>query len=228
MRSGSGAIGWVLGGAGTVVLGALAGVTWAAALRAYMVELAGWNSQFTWWGTFGAILAPGALAGALLALGWQRARNGRASVWFALAVAPLAVVPLLQPGALVTLFTTGIGGGAVGVVLIALMGGFALGQRGPVWLRTVLGVLWAAGIAGFAVTPAVIPGLPIVTPQGAWLVVLVTGLMVLLGVACAAPFLAPAVSAKSEHADQGAASAPVGPVLLSGGRPLPPPNDQPV
>jgi hypothetical protein len=206
MRSRSGAIGWVLGGAGGIVLGALAGVTWASALRAYMVGLAGWDSQFSWWGTFVAILAPGALAGALLALGWQRARRGRASAWFALAVAPLAVVALLQPGALATMFSTGVGGGAAGTVLIGLMGGFALGQRGPVWLRAVLGVLWAAGIVGFAVTPAVIPGLPITTPQGAWLAVLVTGLMLLLGVACAAPFLAPADSAKSEQADQGASA----------------------
>jgi hypothetical protein len=166
-----------------------------------MVELAQWNSHFTWWGTFGAILAPGALAGAVLALGWRRARRGRASAWFALAVAPLAVVPLLQPGALANLFSTGIGGGAVGVVAIALMGGFALGQRGPVWLRAVLGALWVAGIAGFAATPAIIPGMPITTPQGAWLVVLVIGLMVLLGVACTAPFLARPESAESGQPD---------------------------
>ncbi|WP_052226454.1 hypothetical protein [Microbacterium mangrovi] len=190
MRTGNGAIGWVLGGTGGIVLGALAGLTWAAALRAYMVEIAAFDSQFTWWGTFGAILAPGALSGALLALGWQRARSGRASAWFAFAVAPLAVVPLLRPGALVTMFTTGLGGGAVGVVAIALLGGFALGQRGPVWLRIVLGALWLAGLAGLAATPAIIPGLPITTPRGAWVVALVTGLMLLLSIACAAPFLA--------------------------------------
>lgn len=205
MRSRSGAIGWVLGGPGGVALGAIAGVTWAAAPRAYMAELAGWDSQFSWWGTFGAILAPGALGGALLALGWQRARNGRASAWFALAVAPLAVVPLLQPGALANLFTTGIGGGAVGVPAIGLMGGFALGQHGPVWLRAMVGALWAAGLVGFAITPAVIPGLPIVTPAGAWLVVLVTGLMLLLGVACTAPFLARTDSATPELTDEAAA-----------------------
>lgn len=184
-----GAIGWVVRGPGAVALGALIGVTWAAALRAYMVEMAGWESYFSWWGTFGAVLVPGAITGALLAVSWVRAGEGRASAWLAFSVAPLAAVPLIEPGALVAFVTTGVGGGAVGVALIGLAGGFALGARGPLWLRRTLGTLWVLGLAGFAATPALIPGMPPNTPDGAWLTVLVTGLMVLLGIACAGPFL---------------------------------------
>src|SRR5688572_3041536 len=64
--------------AALVGLGALCGVAWAAALRAYMIELAGAESAFDWWGTVGAILVPGAVVGALL--GWAediRRRGGR-------------------------------------------------------------------------------------------------------------------------------------------------------
>ncbi|MGH1525969.1 hypothetical protein ACRAWC_18695 [Leifsonia sp. L25] len=48
--------------------GAVCGLAWACALRAYMAELAGFGSTFSWLGTFFAILTPGALVGAALAL----------------------------------------------------------------------------------------------------------------------------------------------------------------
>ncbi|WP_127818800.1 hypothetical protein [Microbacterium sp. CPCC 204701] len=184
-----GVVGLLRGGWGLAAVGALGGLTWAAALRAYMVELAGPSSAFSWWGTFGAILLPGALSGALLAVAWRRGLDGRPSAWFALAPTPLAIAPLLEPGALIALLTTGLGGGAVGVVVIGLLGGVAAGQRGPVWLRIVLGALWVALIVGIALTPALIARHPPSTPRGAWLLILAVGLVMVLSLACIAPFL---------------------------------------
>jgi peptidoglycan/LPS O-acetylase OafA/YrhL len=40
-----------------------------------------------------------------------------------------------------TLVTTGLGGGAIGVALIGLLGGYALSEFGPQWLRWVSGLL---------------------------------------------------------------------------------------
>ena len=54
-----------------VVAGAFLGLAWGAALRAWMTLLAlefGDRPQYTWLGTFGAILLPTALMGAVL--GW--------------------------------------------------------------------------------------------------------------------------------------------------------------
>jgi len=173
---------------GLVVVGAVIGITWAAALRAYMVGLAGSATVFSWWGTFGAILIPGAISGALLAVAWQRSNAGRASAWFAFAPVPLAITTFLEPGALWTLLTTGLGGGAIGVVATGLLGGFAAGQRGPVWVRALSGAVWVAMVVGFALTPSLVAELPPTDPRGAWLIVLAVGLMIVLSLACIAPF----------------------------------------
>lgn len=174
---------------GQVVLGTLLGITWTASLRAYMTGLAGSTTTFSWWGTFGAIVIPGGISGALLAVAWHHAREGRASAWWALAPLPIAVAPMLEPGGLWALVTTGLGGGAVGVVAAGLIGGFAAGQRGPIWGRSVLAAIWIALIVGFALTPLLVANLPPTTPEGLWLTVLVVGLMILLSLACTAPFL---------------------------------------
>ena len=174
---------------GLLILGAVIGLTWSAALRAYMVSLAGHASAFSWWGTFGSILFPGALSGALLALAWRRGWQARPSTWFAFAPTPLALVPLLEPGALAALVTTAFGG-AAGVVATGLIGGFALGARGALWMRTVCAAVWIALITGFALTPTLVGGLPSTSPESMWLAVLVVGLMAAFSLACAAPFLA--------------------------------------
>jgi len=178
----------LLSSGGVVIVGAVAGLTWAAALRAYMVGIAGHLSNFSWWGTFGAIVVPGGITGALIAVAWWRSIEGRASAWFAFALAPVAVAPFLEPGALWVFLTTGLGGGAIAVPATGLLGGFAAGQRGPVWTRVLCGVLWAAMVIGFALTPALVGGLPPSNPRGTWLIVLVVGLVFVLSLACIAPF----------------------------------------
>lgn len=178
--------------ASLIVIGAICGLAWAAGFRAYMAELVGFASSFDWVGTFGVILLPGALTGALL--GWAEAlrRGGGARHWRWLALAPLvlAVAPLLRPGALVEFVTTGIGGAAVGVALIGIGGGYAISGCGRRWGRIVAGVLIGAAVAATAFTPAAIGGvrLTLAEPRGAWVAVLGTSFLLVLVLASSIPF----------------------------------------
>jgi hypothetical protein len=43
-----------------VLVGALCGLAWAAAFRAFMAEIAGGTSRFEWYGTFGSLAEAGA------------------------------------------------------------------------------------------------------------------------------------------------------------------------
>lgn len=175
----------------SAVWGAIAGVAWAAALRSYMWQI-GSDHVVTWLGTFAAILLPGGVAGALL--GWAEARRragaSRGLRWFALAPFAFTVAALSLPGQLVALVTAGLGGGAVGVPVFVVLGGFAIGKVGPLALRVVAGVLSVAGIAGVVATVPLIGGfrLALTTPNGLWVALLVGSLLVVGAGASAIPF----------------------------------------
>ncbi|WP_129670053.1 hypothetical protein [Phytoactinopolyspora endophytica] len=171
--------------------GGVCGLAWAAALRAYMAELAGHESTFTWSGTFGAILVPGALAGGLL--GWaayrRRAGHHRGRAWLALAPLTFAIAPMLLPGALVLLVTSGIGSGAIAVAVMGMVGGYALSGRGRRWPRVLggaLGVAFAAALAG--TVSGMNPALGLTEPRGAWAGTLVVALFAVLALGCSIPF----------------------------------------
>ncbi|XAS69212.1 hypothetical protein V3C33_08160 [Micrococcaceae bacterium Sec5.7] len=120
------------------IVGAVCGLAWASSLRGYMAEVAGAGLTVDRLGTFGLILLPGAVAGALL--GWSEylRRSGGARGWRWLALAPLAFLAVFaSPDAIVALVTTGNGGGAVEVVLVGILGGYALSSREPTWARVV-------------------------------------------------------------------------------------------
>ena len=173
-----------------VVLGAVLGVTWTAALRGYMVELAGRDSHVEWVGTFALILLPGALVGGLLGLAehWRRDGGRRGWRWLALSPVLFAVAALLPPGAFVRFVSTGLGGGAVGVVGVGLLLGYAISGRGPRWARLVCGVVGAAMGVGTVASGALFdPALSATTARGAWVLVLVAGLLTVLVLACAIP-----------------------------------------
>lgn len=170
-----------------VVLGAVLGVTWAAALRGYMVELAGRDSHVDWVGTFALILLPGAVVGGLFVLAehWRRDGGWR---WLALSPVLFAVAALLPPGAFAPFVTTGIGGGAVGVVGVGLLLGYAISGRGPRWTRVVCAVVGAAMGVGTVASGALFnPALSAATARGAWVLVLVAGLLTVLVLVCAIP-----------------------------------------
>lgn len=174
-----------------VAVGAIAGLAWAAGFRAYMAELAGPSSGFGWGGTFGAVLLPGVVTGGLLGWAEHLRRIGGRPRWRWLAAAPVvfAVAPMLMPGALFALVTTGLGGGAIGVALVALGGGYALSGRGPRWPRVLSAVLSGALLVGVAASVPAIGGsrLALTEPRGAWVAVLATSFLVVLAAAASIP-----------------------------------------
>lgn len=175
-----------------IAIGLVCGLAWAAGFRAYMAELVGLSSRFEWSGTFGFILLPGAVTGGLL--GWAESlrRRGGARGWRWLALAPLllGVAPLLRPGAAWEFVTTGIGGAAVGVALIAIGGGYAISGRGPLWGRIVVGVLAGTAVAATPFTTGLFGGarLALTDPRGAWVAVLGGSFLIVLILASSIPF----------------------------------------
>jgi len=178
----------------SALVGVAAGVAWAAALRGWMAEIAGRDSQFDWFGTLGLILLPGAVAGLFLGLADYLRRTGGRRGWRWLGLAPVVfTAPLFAPGAFEALVTTGIGGGAVAVPLFGTLGGVVIARRGPWGLRLVFGVIALAFlVAGtlFALG-AFDSGLDLRTlarePRLAWTGVTFLSLMVVFAVACSVP-----------------------------------------
>ncbi|MRG60262.1 hypothetical protein GE115_10335 [Agromyces sp. CFH 90414] len=178
-----------------VAVGALAGLAWAAALRAWMAELNGLMSAFSW-GTFVGVLLPGVVVGA--AFGWAAVVGDDATPgerrmlrWCAAAPLAFAVAPLAVPGALVDLLTQGLGGGAAAIALLAVLGGFGFDGGRPRWPRAVAGAL----AVGFSVAVALLTGpllrgevLGLASPRGAWLAVFDLALLLLLIAAASIPF----------------------------------------
>jgi hypothetical protein len=173
--------------AAAAAIGAVVGLTWAAALRAYMVAIAGSGSSFSWW-TLMAILLPGAIAGACI--GAAHALRGGRRTWL-LGLAPFAftVFTMLEPGALVALLTTGIGGGALAVPAALVLGGFGLGTIGPRAARIPCLVVALLLAVGFAAAVPLVGGAAVAatTARGAWAIALAAGLLLtgMLGTALA-------------------------------------------
>jgi hypothetical protein len=129
-----------------VAAGAVVGLTWAAALRGWMIHMAGGASAFHWYGTFALVLAPGLLIGGLLGLAEHRRRTGGSrSLWLTLSPS-LFLAALADPAMFKALITQGLGGGAIGVVMFGLAGGHALAGRGRAWWRRTCGVIAVLGI----------------------------------------------------------------------------------
>jgi hypothetical protein len=168
-----------------VVPGAVIGLTWAAALRGWMIQIAGYQSTVHWYGTFALVLAPGLCVGALLGLAEQRRRTGGPrSRWLVLAPCLFLVVPA-DPAIFKTLITTGPGGGAIGVVLPGLAGGYAVSDQGHAWWRRTCGVCAVLGILLVSVIAS--DHQPPETARGAWVGLYGSSLIATLCLACAIP-----------------------------------------
>jgi len=168
-----------------VVTGALVGLTWAAALRGWMIQMAGDQSAFHWYGTFALVLAPGLVAGALIGLAEHRRRTGGSrSRWLTLAPS-LFVVALADPAIFKALITSGIGGGAIGVTLFGLAGGYALSGRGRAWWRRTCGTFAVLGILLMLVMAS--DTAPLETVHGLWVGLYAASLIAVLCLACAIP-----------------------------------------
>jgi hypothetical protein len=177
--------------AGLVLAGAVCGLAWAAGLRGMMAEIAGPESTFDWSLTFGWLLAPGVIAGALLGWAEHLRRTGGAGRWRWLALSPLAFAGVLfsQPGDLTGLLEDGIGGGALAVPLFGIAGGYALSGRGPLAARIACAVFAVAPIPVWAMTATRVggPDLALDTPRGAWVAVLFYSFLAVLAIASAIP-----------------------------------------
>jgi hypothetical protein len=168
-----------------VVAGAVVGLTWAAALRGWMVQMAGDESVFHWYGTFALVLTPGLCVGALIGLAEHRRRTGRSrSRWLALSPC-LFLAALADPTIFKGLITQGIGGGSIGVVLFGLAGGYALSGRGRAWWRRTCGAFAVVGVLLMLVMAS--DNAPLATPHGAWVGLYAASLIAVLCLACAIP-----------------------------------------
>jgi hypothetical protein len=153
-----------------VAIGAFLGLSWGTSLRTWMVLLAlksGDSPHFTWEGTYGAILLPTTLLGAMLGGATCVAESSGKKWWRWATLLPLLLVlgPVIVAKDFITnLVTTGLGGCAIGVALIGMLGGYAFSGFGVQWTSWVSGLLslfFTLGVVGFYFTagPAtVIPG----------------------------------------------------------------------
>ncbi|WP_377638904.1 hypothetical protein [Oryzobacter terrae] len=169
-------------------VGAVAGLAWAGSLRALMAAVVGDGSTASWLGTFGWVLAPGAAVGALL--GWaelerRRGRPHRLLVW-----SPVLFVAVLVPGLvdLDAFLASGIGGGAVGVPAMAVIGAHALAARRGV-TRAVCALVLLGGLAVWLLTAESVggPGFALTTPRGTWATLFYVGLLGTAALATAVP-----------------------------------------
>lgn len=168
-----------------VVAGAAAGLTWAAALRGWMVQLAGDISAFHWYGTFALILTPGLCVGGLIGLAEYRRRVGGPRAWWLTLSPCLFLAALADPTIFRLLITQGIGGGAIGVVTFGLAGGYALSGRGRAWWRRTCGVIAVIGVLLMSVLAS--DTAPLHTAHGLWVGLYAASLLAVLMIACAIP-----------------------------------------
>ena len=168
-----------------VIAGAVTGLTWAAALRGWMVQMAGDGSAFHWYGTFALVLAPGLGVGALIGLAEHRRRTGGSRSWWLIVSPCLFLAALADPAIFKQLITQGIGGGSIGVVLVGLAGGYALSGRGRAWWRRTCGTFAVVGMLLMLVMAS--DNAPLQTAHGAWVGLYAASLIGALCLACAIP-----------------------------------------
>ncbi|WP_433166449.1 hypothetical protein [Kribbella sp. CA-247076] len=170
-----------------IALGGLCGLAWAAGLRGFMAQVAGDDSAVAWVGTFVWILLPGVLAGGLLGWAEHLRRTGGRPHWRWLVLAPLLFMAVLAPDPLGVL-ESGLGGGAIGVPLYGILGGYAIAGRGRRLLRVIAGLLAASVVPVWALTVgSFAPHLTLDTPAGLWVALYYYSFMALVMLACAIP-----------------------------------------
>ena len=179
-------------GVALVLVGGLFGLAWAAGMRGFMAQIVQEESSVSWSGTFGYILLPGLVIGMLL--GWaEHLRNtGGRRGWRWLALSPVlfaAVVFSEGPLGVLGIFENGLGGGAIGVPLYAMAGGYAISARGPRWSRITCGALALTAIPVWALTAESFAGaeLAVTTPRGLWVALYYWSFLALLMIAAAIP-----------------------------------------
>ena len=175
-----------------VAIGGLLGLAWAAGLRGFMAQIVQENSGVSWSGTFAYILLPGLVIGLLLGWAEHLRRTGGRRGWRWLAVSPLLFAAVLFSGGplgVLGIFEDGLGGGAIGVPLYAMAGGYAISGRGPRWGRLACGALTLTAIPIWALTVESFAGadLRVTTPRGLWVALYYYSFLALAMIAAAIP-----------------------------------------
>ena len=120
------------------------------------------------------------------------ARDGRSP---APARAPLVPAALhgrpAAAGCPPSLLTAGLDLAPVGLALSAMVGGYAVSGRGPLWVRSMAGLIAVGAIVAPFAAPKPYPDLSVTTPYGAWAATLASSLFVALALACSIPMRAP-------------------------------------
>lgn len=164
--------------------GGTCGLAWAAAMRAWMAQLAAGmpHSQSTvTWLTLTLVLLPGAVVGALLGRAAYRRAAGLPASRRLVAAPVVFASALLDPHIAAELIRNGTGGGSLIVVATALAIGYAMTRRrrsmkaASATVLGALGLLVIFGMGGLAG--------PLDTPHGAWVSALGCALVLLLGLA---------------------------------------------
>jgi hypothetical protein len=96
------------------------------------------SPKVTWNGTFAGVLLPAMVVGALDGRAVYAAKTSERKRWRWVILAPSLLVlgpAIVQEHFFSTLLKTGMGGGAIGVALIGMLGGYALSGFGPRWAR---------------------------------------------------------------------------------------------
>jgi hypothetical protein len=174
-----------------VVAGGIVGLAWACALRGFMAEVAGAESGVDWVGTFVFILLPGLVVGGLLGWAAHLRRMGDSRYRWRLACSPLLFSAVLfsDPRDPLAILEDGVGGGAIAVPLIAILGGYAVCGRGRVVLRALAGLVALSSVPIWALTATAVggPEFALSTPHGLWAAVLYLGLLAVLALGTAIP-----------------------------------------
>ena len=174
-----------------VVAGGIVGLAWACALRGFMAEVAGAESVVDWVGTFVFILLPGLVVGGLLGWAAHLRRMGDSRYRRRLAFSPLLFSAVLfsDPRDPLAIPEDGVGGGAIAVPLIAILGGYAVCGRGRVVLRALAGLVALLSVPTWALTATAVggPEFALSTPHGLWAAVLYLGLLAVLALGTAIP-----------------------------------------
>lgn len=167
-----------------VVIGVVVGLTWGAALRGWMVQLAGAESRFSWL-TLGVVMLPAATLGALLGHASDARARGAAPPKFLVWTPLLLLAVLLDPEMFLLLVRSGYGGGSVLVVATGLSGGYLLTHwRFSLW--TVLcGIVAAIGLATTAAIATM--AAPLTTARGVWVCLFGLSLVLALCLASTVP-----------------------------------------
>ncbi len=146
----------------------------------------------TWTGTFAWVLAPGIGIGLLL--GWAaylvKVGGPERARW--LVFAPFLFAAVLLPPMLRFDFedflADGIGGGAIGVPAIAVLGAYAIAGEG-LWGRIICGLLALSPIPVWALTAEAIGGasLGLDQPRGLWVALYYWSFLAVLMLGCSLP-----------------------------------------